>query len=381
MIRDALPDHSTCFVPWMLGSQTCERTFRSLRSMTGTFSTAINFSMLGLLQRLHKLYIQEEIMSESKSNGITFPRQEKYSNSKKDGTSTFIQHSFNMRNDDIFKIMKKAEERAKNSITELGMSDDLKKSKMWEVPPLPSNMCTDNDNDDDDDDDDVNDDEVCTTASDSMLNIGALSADVSELCKNGIAHESIKTRLKKIESSALPLYEKVATTTGHCDEVSKVQVQTSTDDHNLNKCEDKTISGFVEVHVQTSGKGSIYIRKQTAVWLFQETERVSSDRLFRVCAKQPFQKSLVKPFPKPCSNNIHVAQYIVIGDLCAFRLAGKSFRIGRVLQFQTYDKNGRRMPYKGNYASTNENIGVLCTWYSQLEGSQSFKLCLENIAM
>ena len=285
MIRDALPDHSACFIPWMLGSQTCERTFRSLRSMTGTFSTVINFSMLGLLQRLHKLYIQEEIMSESKSNGITFPRQEKYSNSKKDGTSTFIQHSFNMRNDDLFKIMKKAEERAKNSITELGMSDDLKKSKMWEVPPLPSNMCTDNDDDDDDDDDDdVNDDEVCTTVSNSTLNIDALSADVSELCKNGIAHESIKTRLKRVESSALPLYEKVATATGHCDEVSKVQVQTSTDDHNLNKCEDKTISGFVEVHVHTSGKGSIYICKQTAVWLFQETERVSSDRFIsRAC--------------------------------------------------------------------------------------------------
>ena len=153
--------------------------------------------------------------------------------------------------------MKKAEERAKNSITELGMSDDLKKSKMWEVPPLPSNMCTDND--DDDNDDEVH---VCTTVSDSTLNIDALSADVSELCKNGITHESIKTRLKKIESSALPLYEKVPTATGHCDEVSQVQVQTSTDDHNLNKCEDKTISGFVEVRVQTSGMQRKYLHPQ-----------------------------------------------------------------------------------------------------------------------
>ena len=38
---------------------------------------------------------------------------------------------------------------------------------------------------------------------------------------------------------------------------------------------------------------SIFIRKTTAVWLLQEGERVSTDRLFRVRHKQP------------CSTNVY----------------------------------------------------------------------------
>ena len=90
ILRDTLPDSHGRFLPWMLGSQSCERTFRALRSMTSTFSTMINFSVLGLLQRLHKLYIQEELQSQTEkdSHGISFPRQEKYGK-KKDGYAHF----------------------------------------------------------------------------------------------------------------------------------------------------------------------------------------------------------------------------------------------------------------------------------------------------
>ena len=96
-LRDTFPDNNDSFVPWMLGSQSCERTFCSLRSMTGTFSTIVNFSMLGLLQRLHKLYIQEELQSQTEiaSHGIYFPRLEKYGK-KKDGCSSYS--PFNLNN-------------------------------------------------------------------------------------------------------------------------------------------------------------------------------------------------------------------------------------------------------------------------------------------
>ena len=36
------------------------------------------------------------------------------------------------------------------------------------------------------------------------------------------------------------------------------------------------------------------IRKTTAIWLFQKSERVSTDRLFRVRDKQPFATSTSK---------------------------------------------------------------------------------------
>ena len=39
---------------WNTGSQGCEETFRLLRSMTPTFSTVVNFSVKGILERIHK---------------------------------------------------------------------------------------------------------------------------------------------------------------------------------------------------------------------------------------------------------------------------------------------------------------------------------------
>lgn len=44
---------------------------------------------------------------------------------------------------------------------------------------------------------------------------------------------------------------------------------------------------FPFVEVQANGQ-NVFICKTTAVWLLQEGERVSSDRLFRVRCKQPF---------------------------------------------------------------------------------------------
>ena len=64
IIKHFNSDHSL-FLPWLLGSQSCEKTFRSARSMTGTFSTVINFSMLGLLRRLHRLQIQSNLQAPS----------------------------------------------------------------------------------------------------------------------------------------------------------------------------------------------------------------------------------------------------------------------------------------------------------------------------
>ena len=38
------------YLPWMFGSQPCEKAFRTARSMTPMFSTIINFSVLGSLR-------------------------------------------------------------------------------------------------------------------------------------------------------------------------------------------------------------------------------------------------------------------------------------------------------------------------------------------
>ena len=74
LMRDKIPNGSELSCPWLLGSQPCEQTFRAARSMTGTFSTVINFSIYALLQRLHRLQIQLQLESEMKETGIQYPR-------------------------------------------------------------------------------------------------------------------------------------------------------------------------------------------------------------------------------------------------------------------------------------------------------------------
>ena len=59
---------------WVTGSQVCEALFRLARSMTSTFSTIVNFSMKGILERMHKLNFLSTMEC---SDEIGFPRVKK----------------------------------------------------------------------------------------------------------------------------------------------------------------------------------------------------------------------------------------------------------------------------------------------------------------
>jgi len=64
------------FSPWLLGSQSCEKAFRTTRSLTPMFSTILNFGVLGFLQRLHRIHIQNCWESQSQQTGINHPHKE-----------------------------------------------------------------------------------------------------------------------------------------------------------------------------------------------------------------------------------------------------------------------------------------------------------------
>ena len=64
-----LPPESLRF--WKTGSQSCEQMFRLLRSMTPTFSKIINFTLKGMLDRVHKITFMAAMEA---SGEIDFPR-------------------------------------------------------------------------------------------------------------------------------------------------------------------------------------------------------------------------------------------------------------------------------------------------------------------
>lgn len=132
-LRDEIEIDGQHFLPWMLGSQSCEKMFRALRSMTGTFSAIVNFTLLGMLHRLHKLSIMQECQSQTgEAQSIHFPRQERYGR-KKEGykNSSESDNSVNISNEDIGEAMKRGLSRANEMMVQLGMAQDLKDSDSW----------------------------------------------------------------------------------------------------------------------------------------------------------------------------------------------------------------------------------------------------------
>lgn len=317
-------NESERFVPWLYDSQSCERMFRALRSMTGTFSTVINFNMLGLLRRLHKLYIQEQLQSDTSKveHGITFPRQERFGR-RKDGSNSY--HEFPLceivNPQTISGILEKALDKAHESLDELGMADDLKKNGEWQTPPLAENMkgmeiekdsdneceqkihqqkneiqqtCSDNaenghegkelnkgekkqvdvpDEIEQENEKQDNKKEIIEESEDKENHHTSqfhhdkadnhtedeLMEDKNMLCGLNVIDDTV---LKKAKSELRTKHKK------HFEEIG-IPLYVDKSEKLTNNCTTPKNSLFVDVEI---GNEKVQIRKQTVVWLFQETE-------------------------------------------------------------------------------------------------------------
>jgi len=91
---------------WTTGSEGYEQVFRLLRSMTPVFSTVINFSLKGILERVHKLSYLAHIEA---SDDIIFPRvKRRLLQLNQESNKTFQTPSIEELNDCIFKAKQSA---------------------------------------------------------------------------------------------------------------------------------------------------------------------------------------------------------------------------------------------------------------------------------
>lgn len=74
-ILKARNDENYSFMPHKQGSQPCEGIFRQVRSMSSTFSTVVNCSMIDIIRRIRKIQLQSDIMHDFRGQ-IKFPRLE-----------------------------------------------------------------------------------------------------------------------------------------------------------------------------------------------------------------------------------------------------------------------------------------------------------------
>jgi len=262
-----------CFLPWLLGSQCCEALFRAARSMSSIFSTTINFGMLGLLCRIHRLHIQLALqMDSSEEIHVSFPRLAKRKTQKLSFDVAEI------TNEKIFDAVQKGQTRAKLVIEELGMAELFKKHELWGNKvsivridggfheKIEENVEDDLNEDDSDTDEDNNGSDSTESQTGGYLSIDVsatdsvrYSEDLGSMVKHELIDNTLELRLskqhkfsyKKLPSSTISLYQYVD------DSNNGGSLHTTT-------CKAK-FNPFIEVI--TSTNKNIMIRKTTALWL------------------------------------------------------------------------------------------------------------------
>ena len=356
-LRDSNLSSKDKFYPCLLGSQPCEKAFRAMRSMSGIFSTIINFSMLGFLRKLHRMHIQLKLEGEMKKSGIITPRASKHSQTD----ARMIPTVTDITNERILEKVKQAKVEAQNAMQKLGIAESLKHDGEW-INPCSEKIDVDISDDDSDSEDNIeNDDNSMNNNAKSNSNILTVD-DVTQLCADvdNLKAEGIKISDKATSCLPSELH-------------SEPDIHTEVDDQ---LCVDKkdikssyNHDTFFEINVN---KKMFKIHKVTAVWLLQEGEKVSSDQLFRVRSQQPYSKTknLTEDL-KDSATVPHTSEVISVGNFCVFfsdhTSPNQRWKIGKVLQFSQYKE---RLKGKQQYLSRHVSIkdylqkmGVLCTWY------------------
>ena len=252
---------------------------------------------------------------------------------------------------------------AKQTSEDLGMAELLQSSNNWDYPPIPGSGL---DVSKDDEVDDIEDIEEFSYLQEGNLEATAkdVMKDIAKLSDAKMIEDELKDRLgsmhnvcfKKVQDTGLPMYQP------ELDSKSKTTSRKTTQ-----------ICRFVEVHCN---ERTVYIHKTSAVWLLQEGERVSADRMFRVRAKQPFCVSS-KPSSQVTEGSSTVpvvCTTLQVGGFCVFvweRDCTTDWKIGRVLQFvNCFEKTKAAQQYRGLNANVDDKkVGVLCSWYTSSQTS------------
>ena len=311
---------------WKSGSQGCEQVFRLLRSMTPTFSVVVNFSMKGVLERVHKLNF---LASVEASDEIVFPRaQRRLLQLKEETDETLEIPSLH----EVIECIRASKDEAVARAKDIGME-------------LPS----------------YNDQDLLFLDNKSFLNT-AFEADfeddltISDQAESDIRpnQEVVTIRedisrifLEKQSTSGISTYIPVSNST-----VSKRVFS-------LANRKDPSKSAFVKY------KG-VYIRKTTALYILQENPQLSNDRLLRVRSVQPTH--LFSGSGATGSSSSGYKQFVYSGDLCIFqRIDSSKHLVGRVIQFSYLQGSKKAREYSSSFVDTSKeslhSIGVLANYY------------------
>lgn len=199
----------------------------------------------------------------------------------------------NISNDQIEEAVRCGLCRAKEAMEELGMKTLLESNNQWEFAFGDVGELVNQDDDEAECLAETN--EITTATQEQYSEVAAATEycteDEKEVCddllqvlktleKKEIINSEAKVKLATIsksqnvstgEKTTIPTYKLIKT-------------------ENKERQKFKKDKKFIEI---IHNDESVFVRKTTLVWLFQEGERILNDRLFRVRLKQPFTKIIL----------------------------------------------------------------------------------------
>ena len=250
----------------------------------------------------------------------------------------------------------------------LGMAAELKKDDIWIPPPIATHITEDNESSDESDDEsesEVVDDDCHDPFVNATDDLSEISEDIEKLHSCNAVHMEVKTKAINRSRQKPPFVKN--------NDPEDLQMGIPVYKKRNDKESSDDQSQFLKLEID--GRDDVYIRKRTAVWLLQNTERVSADRLFRVRSNQPFA---VKKNQSSCCIDETApitAKHITVGDLCVFKgKIANNFKIGRVMHFIKIGKTGKQAQYKGKCTEINNetDVSVMCTTYDY---NNDLKIC------
>lgn len=365
------------FLPWMFSSQPCESFFRGLRSMTSTFSTIVNSTLLETMYKLRRMQVLNDIFAydfTKKNQHINFPRR------------NFLHASFETLNDDlpsspvadiacsndsdftlglIEEIIARAEMDAHKACLELNMEIDIAEASKMRVKNIINDSALNI----------LDDDEVQTIEHQNGDEASTDPLEDSQFVQDPREGQSILADCDDLQNADLT--QDAQSLDGPSDGPIE---ELSTRPSMFANC------GDLEFATRRKSKGpakndrrfTVYknqngedtpVLKSSICWLLnQSAGKLSNDRLQRVQEIERKKKSVRRDLVL----DTQVCEEVHLGDWCLFEIpeqeAGQSkCLIGLVLQFAYLEERvWRKISYSSEYARVQNNsqtIGVLCTWY------------------
>lgn len=330
------------FLPWLFSSQPCESFFRCLRSMSTTYSTIVNCSVLEAINRLRKIQLQEDITIynfQEVGLDINFPRKKfchaSFETRQCSKNTSEIPNISNcdINLESIRRTLDNAKSDAFSAITKLGMQVSIDEADNCDIKNIP------------DDTSDIAQDiareteEDCESVPDDLFT----NEDYVDDDDNDEEFLNDVDYLSNIRDLDLPDCSKRVTSS---DEKSPY------------------------LSVRNHDGNEKLVRKSALCWLLNKgKQKLSTDRLQRVQQCEANKKNIYV-----CQeiDTVTEADEIQVGEWCLFKSEKtEDHLVGSILGFAYFDqKTWKKTEYSNDFAKIKgnvKNLGVLCHWYKVTE--------------